>query len=102
MGTIYWDFPVNIGVHRRTSVRPHQHIEEINLAARHKRPRLPREDRRTGDPGPIDEELLGAYLGGVLTPKQRAAVARYLASHPDALEVLSMASDAMSAERRTR
>lgn len=77
-------------------------IEAINLATRHKRPRLPLADRRTNDSGAIDEELLAAYLAGGLTKEQRATFTRYLASHPDALEVLSMASEAMAAERRTR
>ena len=72
------------------------------MAARQKRPRLPLAERRTVDPGSVDEELLAAYLAGALTPEQRATVTRYLASHPDALEVLSMASEAMAAERRTR
>lgn len=75
------------------------------MAARNRKPKRPLAERR----GPaadaadsIEEELLASYLAGTLTTKQRAEVARYLAASPEALEVLSMAFEAMQAERRSR
>jgi hypothetical protein len=84
---------------------PSEDIARTVLAARRKRPRLPRaerRDRQNRNFESIEEEFLASYLAGTLTSQQRAEVVRYLATHPDALEILSMAYEAMAAERRTR
>ena len=73
------------------------------LAARSKRSRRPRAGSRGSAPGTtdaIEEELLASYLAGTLAADQRALVARYLATSPEAREVFSMALEAMRAERR--
>ena len=68
---------------------------------RKRRPGAPAEERNAIGNGEaaIREDLLTALIAGTLSPGQRAEVARYLASNPEAREVLWMAYEAMMGER---
>ena len=74
------------------------------MAPRSKKPKRAHAERHggpPGDPAQINEELLAAYMAGTLSVNQRLEVAQYLATSPEAREVLSMAYAAMLAERRS-